>query len=66
MNPAVSLAFAVTRRLPWRKLPVYIAGQMIGAFVASACVYGIYYGEKLGKDINEGLRKEIMKIVAKT
>lgn len=43
MNPAVTLAFAVVRRLPWIKVPVYWAAQMLGAFVASACVYGVYY-----------------------
>lgn len=45
MNPAVTLAFAVVRRIPWRKVPVYWTAQMLGAFVASACVYAIYYGE---------------------
>ena len=45
MNPAVTLAFAVVRRLPWRKVPVYWLAQMLGAFVASACVYGVYYGK---------------------
>ena len=45
MNPAVTLAFAVVRRLPWRKVPVYWTAQMLGAFVASACVYAVYYGE---------------------
>lgn len=44
MNPAVTLAFAIVRRLPWIKVPVYWAAQMLGAFVASACVYGVYYG----------------------
>ena len=46
MNPAVTLAFAVVKRLPWRKVPVYCTAQMLGAFVASACVYGVYYGEQ--------------------
>ena len=45
MNPAVTLAFAVVRRLPWVKVPVYWAAQMLGAFVASACVYGVYHGK---------------------
>ena len=45
MNPAVTLAFAVVRRLPLKKVPVYWLAQMLGAFVASACVYGVYYGE---------------------
>lgn len=43
MNPAVTVASAVVKRLPYRKVPVYIAAQMLGAFVASACVYGVYY-----------------------
>ena len=45
MNPAVTLAFAVTRRLAWKKVPVYWAAQLVGSFVASACVYGVYYGK---------------------
>ena len=45
MNPAVTLAFAVVRRIPWRKVPVYWTAQMLGAFVASACAYAVYYGE---------------------
>ncbi|XP_074618868.1 aquaporin-3-like isoform X3 [Acropora palmata] len=43
MNPAVTVAFAVVKRFPLRKVPVYVAAQMLGAFVASACVYGVYY-----------------------
>ena len=49
MNPAVTLAFAVIRRLPWRKVPVYWLAQMLGAFIASACCYGVYYGKLLSK-----------------
>lgn len=45
MNPAVTLAFAVVRRFPWRKVPVYWTAQMLGAFAASACAYAVYYGE---------------------
>ena len=44
MNPAVTLAFAVVRRFPWRKVPVYWTAQMLGAFAASACAYAVYYG----------------------
>ena len=44
MNPAVTLAFAVVRRLDWIKVPVYWLAQLLGAFIASAIVYGIYYG----------------------
>ena len=47
MNPAVTLAFAVVRRLEWIKVPVYCTAQLFGAFLASAVVYGIYYGRTL-------------------
>lgn len=30
-NPAVTLAFAAIRHFPWRQVPVYIAGQILGA-----------------------------------
>lgn len=44
MNPAVTLAFAFVRRFEWIKVPVYCIAQLFGAFLASAVVYGIYYG----------------------
>ena len=45
LNPAVTLAMTVTKRLHWKKLPVYWLAQSIGAFVASAIVYAVYYGK---------------------
>ena len=48
MNPALTLAFAAAKRLPWKKVPVYWTAQVLGAFVASACVYGVYYGGRKG------------------
>jgi len=45
MNPAITLAFAVVQRLDWIKVPVYWLAQLLGAFIASAAVYGIYYGK---------------------
>src|SRR5688572_3884664 len=35
LNPAVTLAFAVARRLPWGEVPAYLAAQLAGAFAAS-------------------------------
>ena len=43
LNPAVSLALAVHRRFPWKKVAPYAAAQMAGAFVASAVVFVTYY-----------------------
>lgn len=36
LNPAVTLAFAVARRFPWRELPAYILAQITGGLAASA------------------------------
>ena len=35
INPAVTVALAVHRRFPWKKVLPYCAGQFAGAFVAS-------------------------------
>ncbi|XP_057296602.1 aquaporin-7-like [Hydractinia symbiolongicarpus] len=43
INPAVTLAMAVSGRLPWRKVPFYWAGQTLGALIASAICYGLYH-----------------------
>jgi glycerol uptake facilitator protein len=43
INPAVTLAFAVRRGFPWRKVIPYWAAQLVGAFVGAALVYAVYY-----------------------
>lgn len=43
INPAVTIAMACRRTLPWNRVVPFIAAQMLGAFVASAIVYGVYY-----------------------
>jgi MIP family channel proteins len=42
LNPAVTLAAAVHRGFPWRKVLPYVAGQLVGAFLAAAVVYLTY------------------------
>ncbi len=41
-NPAVSIAMCCARRLPWGKLPIYLIGQCVGAFVAALCVWALF------------------------
>jgi MIP family channel proteins len=42
LNPAVTLAVAVHRGFPWRKVPAYVAGQMAGAFTGAAVAFFTY------------------------
>lgn len=55
LNPAVTLALAVHRRFEWKKVPAYIAAQMLGAFLASATVF-LAYREALNH-FDGGLRQ---------
>src|ERR1700730_4155933 len=42
LNPAVTLALAIFRGFPWRKVLPYSVAQTAGAFVAAALVYRNY------------------------
>lgn len=41
-NPAVSIAMAVRGRMPWNKVPLYLAAQFAGAFIAAATLYLLF------------------------
>ena len=42
LNPAVTLTMAYLGRLDWSEVPVYLAGQMLGAMTGSLLVYLSY------------------------
>ncbi len=42
-NPSVTVAFALTRHFPWREVPIYVAGQLIGA-LAGATTLQVLFG----------------------
>ncbi len=42
LNPAVSVAMVIAGRMTAKKLPTYIAGQFLGAFMAVAVLYGLF------------------------
>ncbi|KAA5826071.1 aquaporin family protein [Saccharopolyspora hirsuta] len=61
INPAVTLAFAVRRAFPWRKVVPYVFAQLVGAFVAAALVFATYswaidaFNAKAGLSRNQSL-----------
>jgi glycerol uptake facilitator protein len=42
LNPAVTLALAIFRGFSWRKVPAYVAAQVVGAFLGAALVFVNY------------------------
>jgi glycerol uptake facilitator protein len=53
LNPAVSLAMAMRRGFPWRKVLPYSAAQLLGAFAAGFLVYMNYKGAIDSLDTSE-------------
>ena len=43
LNPAVTLGLAINGATPWSEVPVYWAGEFIGAFIGAVLVYLHYY-----------------------
>lgn len=43
LNPAVSLAMCFNGNLSWKKLPMYMASQTIGAFLAGLILYFLFF-----------------------
>lgn len=42
LNPAVTFANCLFRKFPWRKFPIYMLAQVLGAMTAAAVVYANY------------------------
>jgi glycerol uptake facilitator-like aquaporin len=42
MNPAVTLAAAAVRELPWRDVPAYVGAQLFGAFAGTAAAHVMF------------------------
>lgn len=43
INPAVTFANCVYRKFPWRKFPIYMLAQILGAMCAAGVVYGMSF-----------------------
>ncbi|HEY8855306.1 MAG TPA: MIP/aquaporin family protein [Candidatus Dormibacteraeota bacterium] len=42
INPAVTFAFAVTKRMPWKDVPLYLTSQYIGAVIGAFALWGVF------------------------
>ncbi|KAI9429541.1 aquaporin [Lactarius psammicola] len=42
INPVVTICSALFRKFPWKKVPLYILGQLLGAYFGSLFVYANY------------------------
>jgi glycerol uptake facilitator protein len=42
INPAVTFALAVTKRFPWKELPVYWIAQFLGAIIGAFAIWGVF------------------------
>jgi glycerol uptake facilitator protein len=42
INPAVTFALAVTKRFPWKDLPLYWASQFVGAVIGAFAIWGVF------------------------
>ena len=42
LNPAVTVAFAITGNVGWAEVPVYFAGEFLGAFIGAILVWLAY------------------------
>ena len=52
-NPAVTIAFAVARRFPWRHVLPYLLAQAVGALLASG-LHGVLFGTEVALQANFG------------
>jgi aquaglyceroporin related protein len=43
LNPAITIALAAFGKFPWRKVPLYILAQLVGAFLGGVIVQANYY-----------------------
>jgi aquaglyceroporin related protein len=42
LNPAISIMLWIYRGFPLRKVPIYMAAQILGAFIAALIAFGLY------------------------
>jgi glycerol uptake facilitator protein len=54
-NPAVTFAMCINKVTPWREFPIYLLGQLVGAFLAAGALWGLF-ADSVAKNLeNAGL-----------
>ncbi|MEA2146941.1 MAG: glycerol uptake facilitator protein [Solirubrobacteraceae bacterium] len=53
INPAVTFGLAVTKRVPWREVPVYWAAQVVGAVIGGLAIWAVFGHQ--GIDLGMGM-----------
>ncbi|SBT35571.1 aquaglyceroporin putative [Plasmodium ovale wallikeri] len=53
LNLAVTVGLASIKKFDYKKIPVYFLAQLLGAFLGTSTVYGLYYGFVSSKKIPE-------------
>lgn len=56
INPAVTLGLAIADKTPWSQVPVYFAGQMVGAFLGAVLAWLAYKAQFDAHDDPAGTR----------
>ena len=54
-NPSVTLAMAITKRMPWKKVPLYLFSQFLGAFFGALMVYALFHGAISNYEATNGI-----------
>ncbi len=57
LNPAVSLAMVVGKRMSPARLPAYFAAQFTGAFLAAVVLYGLFSGSIAAYELAHGIER---------
>ena len=55
LNPAVSIAMVLGKRMSPKRLPAYIVAQFAGAFLAAAVLYGLFGGSITNFEVLHGI-----------
>jgi glycerol uptake facilitator protein len=50
LNPAITFAFALAGKTPWRQVPFYLLGQFVGAFAGAVLVWLSYLAHYAATD----------------